>query len=166
MRKYSRRTATAGVATAVAVASGVAWASWLTTGSGTASGQAGEAVSVDVVGVSVGQKLVPGRTGDVGLSVHNPNTYRIHITRVRLSDETVGITADKTGCANTGVEFPVTPVNSNPLNRKIASVNWFLDAGLTGTFTMFGQVRMTNASDNACQDAVFTIPVALTAELA
>jgi hypothetical protein len=35
-------------------------------------------------------------------------------------------------------------------------------AGATSTFTLSGAVSMSNASDNTCQGAIFTIPVDVT----
>jgi hypothetical protein len=64
------------------------------------------------------------------------------------------ITSDKgAACdASTGVTFS----NQTGLTLDLA-------AGATATLTVPNSVSMSNASDNSCQGAVFTVPVTLTA---
>jgi hypothetical protein len=63
------------------------------------------------------------------------------------------VTSDKgTACdASTGVTF----TNQTGLTLDIPATS-------AATFTLTGSVAMSNASDNTCQGAVFTIPVSLT----
>ena len=62
------------------------------------------------------------------------------------------ITSDKgSACdASTGVTF--TDQHTQALD---------VPANSSATFTLAGVVHMSNASDNSCQGAVFTIPVSL-----
>ena len=63
------------------------------------------------------------------------------------------VTSDKgVACnASTGVTF----TDQTGLALDVAG-------GATSTFTLSGAVSMTNASDNSCQGAIFTIPVDVT----
>jgi hypothetical protein len=62
------------------------------------------------------------------------------------------ITSDKgAACdASTGVTF----TNQSGLTLDVP-------ASTSATFTLSGSVAMSNASDNSCQGAVFTVPVSL-----
>jgi hypothetical protein len=85
--------------------------------------------------------------------VTNPNSFPVRITAV--SKQAVGsITSDKGAACNasTGVTF----TDQSGLTLDLA-------AGATSTFTLSGAVSMSNASDNSCQGAIFTIPVDVTA---
>src|SRR5258708_5910569 len=64
------------------------------------------------------------------------------------------ITSDKgAACdAATGVTF----TNTSGLSQAVA-------AGATVSFSLAGRLAMSNASDNSCQGAVFTVPITLVA---
>ena len=129
-----------------------ALAAWHGAGSGTAAARATSAQALSTVdaSASTSAQLYPGGSGDVKLSIHNPNAYPVRVTSVTGSGT---ITSDKgAACdASTGVTF----ANQTGLSLDVA-------AGATTTFTLSGAASMSNASDNACQGAVFTIPVSLT----
>lgn len=160
MRKFSRRTVASGVAIAIATTSGIAWANWISTGTGTGKAKAGQAIKVDVSG-NVTDKLVPGRTADLKVTVTNQNPYKVRINRVR---RTAAVTADAShpGCVTTGVVFPVNPVTDSD---DTIGVEWRVNGKETKTFTVAGEVRMTNGSDNGCQGATFAIPLRVVAEI-
>ena len=86
------------------------------------------------------------------LKVTNSNSFPVRITSVTKQ---VGgtITSDKGAACNasTGVTF----TDQTGLALDVA-------AGATSTFTLSGAVSMSNASDNTCQGAIFTIPVDVT----
>src|ERR671922_2495643 len=86
----------------------------------------------------------------VGVKVSNPNPFPVRITAVAGNGT---ITSDKgAACdASTGVTF----ANQSGLALDVA-------AGATATLTVAGAVSMSNASDNSCQGAVFTVPVSVT----
>ena len=94
--------------------------------------------------------LVSGATGAAYVRVTNPNAFAVSITTVT---RTGAITSDKgAACdASTGVTF----ANQSGLSQAVA-------AGATATITLSGAVSMSNASDNSCQGALFTIPVSVT----
>jgi hypothetical protein len=95
--------------------------------------------------------LYPGATGSVKLKVTNPNPFPVRITAV--AKQASAISSDKgAACdASTGVTFS----DQTGLALDVA-------AGATTTLTLANAISMSNASDNSCQGAVFTIPVNVT----
>jgi hypothetical protein len=87
----------------------------------------------------------------VKLTVTNPNGFAVTVTGVTGGG---AITSDKgaTCNASTGVTF----TNTTGLSQAIG-------AGATVTFSLAGKAAMSNSSVDACQGAIFTIPVTLTA---
>jgi hypothetical protein len=95
--------------------------------------------------------LYPGATAPLKLRVTNGNSFPVRITAVSAN---VTITSDKgAACdASTGVTF----ANQSGLALDV-------DAAATTTLTVPSSVSMSNASDNSCQGAMFTVPVTVTA---
>jgi hypothetical protein len=136
----------------VLMAGTIALAAWTAGGTGSGYAKATTAqnlTTVDVSGSTTAQ-LYPGGTGDLKLSVTNPNAYAVTITSVAGSGT---ITSDKGAACNasTGVSYTTQ-----------SSLSQVVGAGATVPFTLTGSVAMSNASDNTCQGAVFTVPVTLT----
>jgi hypothetical protein len=133
------------------VAAGVAYAAWTASGSGSGYAKAGTAQALDSVDVSAttSATLYPGATGDLQLRIDNPNPYPVRVTTVTGSG---AITSDKGAACNasTGVTF----ADQSGLTLDVP-------ASSASTFTLSGSVSMSNASDNSCQGAVFTVPVTL-----
>jgi hypothetical protein len=136
------------------VATGVIVAAWSTSGSGNGYAKAGTASALtigDASAATVGD-LYPGGTGSVKLKVTNPNPFAVRITTV--AKQAAGtITSDKGAACNasTGVTF----TDQTGLALDVAG-------GATQTFSLANAVSMSNASDNTCQGAIFTIPVDVT----
>ena len=139
------------VIASLAVTAGVAYAAWTASGSGSGYAKAGTAQALATLDASAATSasLYPGATGSVKLKVDNPNPYPIRITSVSGNG---AITSDKgAACdASTGVAFS----NQTGLTLDVP-------ASSNATFTLANAVSMSNASDNSCQGAVFTIPVSL-----
>lgn len=135
----------------VALAASVAFAAWTATGTGSGYTQATTAQALSTVDVSASTtaQLYPGGTSDVKIRISNPNPYPVVVTDVEGSG---AITSDKGGAcdASTGVSF------TDQTGQSIA-----VAAGSTTNVTFAGAASMTNASDNTCQGAIFTIPVTL-----
>ena len=143
------------VAVAVAgVTAAIGIAAWVTSGSGPgyAKATSSSALSLSDASAAATADLYPGATGAVKVKVTNPNSFAVRITSV-VKQATVAISSDKGAACNaaTGVSF----ADQTGLALDIA-------AGATATFTLAGAVSMSNASDNSCQGATFTIPVEVT----
>jgi hypothetical protein len=156
MRNRKRTKLVVGLAVgvvAVAVA-GIAIAAWAVTGSGTGYAKAGSssALTLSDATASTSADLYPGVTGAVKLKVSNPNPFPVRITAVAGNG---AITSDKgAACdAATGVTF------SNQSGQTLD----LLANETNHVFTLATAVSMSNASDNSCQGAVFSIPVSVTA---
>ncbi len=126
----------------------VTFGSWSAVGSGYAKPVTASNLTInDVVGTTVAN-LYPGGTGDVKFSVTNPNAFPITITDVTANG---AATSDNATCtASTGVTFTTT-----------TGLTQAVGANATVAFTLAGKAAMTNASVNACQGAIFTLPVTL-----
>ena len=152
--RISRKVFVAFAAVVALVATGVIVAAWSTTGSGNGYAKAGTASALtigDASAATVGD-LYPGGSVAVKLKVTNPNPFAVRITTVAKQTGGV-ITSDKGAACNasTGVTF----TDQTGLALDLA-------AGATTTFSLANAVSMSNASDNTCQGAIFTIPVDVT----
>lgn len=137
----------------VLVLSSIVLAAWSTSGSGTGFAKAGTASAL-VIGdasASTTADLYPGATGSVKLAVTNNNSFPVRVTAV--TKQAGAITSDKGAACNaaTGVTF----TNQSGLTLDVG-------ANASATFNLPSAVSMTNASDNTCQGAVFSIPVDVT----
>ena len=142
------------VAIAALVVSGVLYAAWSTSGSGNGYAKAGtsSALTLSDASASTTADLYPGGTGAVKVKITNPNPFNVRVTTVTLHSGGT-ITSDKGAACNasTGVTF----TDQTGLALDVAG-------GATQVFTLSGAVAMSNASDNTCQGAIFTIPVDVT----
>lgn len=138
-----------GVVLGSAVVTNLAFAAWNSTGTGSGSAAATTARALTTTAASTTAQLFPGATGDLKITIKNDNAYPVRVTDVAGNGV---ITSDKgAACdASTGVTFT---------DRHGQTFD--VPANGSATFTLTGAVQMSNASDNACQGAVFTIPVSL-----
>ena len=139
-----------GVITTTLLAAGVAFAAWNAsgTGSGYAKATTAQVLTTSDVAATTTAQLYPGGTADVKIKISNPNPYPVRITSITGNG---AITSDKgAACdASTGVTYT---------NQ---SGTFDVAANSDASFTLLGAVAMSNASDNTCQGAVFTVPVSL-----
>ena len=139
-----------GVVTTALLAAGVAFAAWNATGTGSGYAKAttAQVLTTSDVAATTTAQLYPGGTADVKIKINNPNPYPVRVTTINGSG---AITSDKgAACdASTGVTF----TNQSGTFDVAANSN--------ASFTLAGAVAMSNASDNSCQGAVFTVPVSL-----
>lgn len=147
MLRPRKKIVVAGGLVAGMLASGVAFAAWTADGTGTGQARATVAEALTASPATASAHLFPGGTGEVKLTISNPNDYDVNVTSI--TNGTGAITADKAGCTVTGVTFAG------------ATGNWLVDANGSLEVTLANAASMSNDSDNACQGAVFTIPVAL-----
>lgn len=150
-RRGHKKIFLAAAAAILVAAVGVAYAAWTAGGSGSGYAKATTAQALATIDVSASTPatLYPGATGNLKLEIDNPNPYPVRITSVSGAGT---ITSDKgAACdASTGVSF----ANQSGLTLDVPGSS-------SATFTLSGAVSMSNASDNSCQGAVFTVPVSL-----
>ena len=156
MRKNINRKVAVGVLAATMAAVGLVYAAWTTNGSGNAYAKAGTAAAISTVDVSASTTatLYPGVSGDVLIKLDNPNPYTVTVTGV-TGTGTITADAGHSGCTTTGVTFTNQTGLSLVIPAKSGGVDGVLQTSLSGA------ASMSNASLNACQGAVFTIPVTI-----
>ena len=154
-RRVSKKLAVATTVAALAVV-GLVYAAWTTNGSGSGYAKAGTAQALSTIDVSAGisATLYPGGTGDVVIKISNPNPYPVTVTAVSANGS---VTPDgaHSGCSPSGVTFTNQTGLSISVPAKVGATNGETQTSLTGA------AAMSNASVDACQGAVFTIPVTI-----
>lgn len=152
MLSGNRRLIGTGLTVIALAAVGLVYAAWTASGGGQGYAKATNAQALTTVDVSASTTatLYPGADGDVLVRVSNPNPYPVRVTDVTGSGP---ITADAghPACVTTGVTF----TDQTGLTLDVPG------SGQTQT-SLSGAAHMSNASDNGCQGATFTIPVSLT----
>jgi hypothetical protein len=150
--RLKKRALIVAVIAATALGTSLAWAAWTTSGSGTGYAKAASSSSLTLGDASAATSadLYPGAVGDLKVKVTNPNAFPVEITAVTGGG---GATSNAGAACNaaTGVAF----ADQTGLALE-------LDAGETDTFTLTDAVTMSNASANACQGALFSVPVNVT----
>lgn len=145
MNRKQRILAGLGVA-ALVVGSGVAYASWTASGTGSGAAKAATAQALVVTAGTTTADLYPGFTqGDVFLRVTNPNPYGVNITSLTPG----AITTSAPGCVSTNITIAAPtglniPVAANATNFAVTVPNI---------------VTMIAAAPDACQGVTFTIAV-------
>jgi hypothetical protein len=117
----------------------VAFAAWTSngTGTGTATATTSKNLTVNVTNIS---GLYPTGTFNVPFTVTNPNPYAVTLSKVQLqsvSTTAVGCTASVVSGADL-VDTDVIPAGGTSASRNFS-------------------VSMSNAAEDACQGAVFTL---------
>lgn len=130
---------------------GTAAASWRAAGDGSGNAAATTASDLTTLDASAlaPAELYPGGTGDVIVRLSNPNPFPLDVDRI---DGSGVITSDAgAACdASTGVTFD-----------DRAGLGLVVPAGSTLTVTLADAATMDATSDDACQGAIFTIPVTI-----
>jgi hypothetical protein len=132
----------------------VTFGSWVVgsdPGAGYSKAKSSTNLTLNDVSASTVADLYPGGTGNVLVSITNPNPFAVTITSITGT----GVITSNAGApctASTGVTF----TNQTGLSLALA-------AGATTTFTLSGKAAMSNASVTSCQGAIFTIPVIVAA---
>jgi hypothetical protein len=154
-RKFGKRMTLMATALSLLLAAGVAYAAWTASGSGLGYAKAGSAQALTTVdaSASVVNTLVPGGTGDFAVTVSNPNAYPVSVSAVTLNGSVTGSGGTGT-CTTTGVTISQAAIN--------ATVPFTVPAHSTHTDVVANGASMSNASDDGCQGATFTVPVTLT----
>lgn len=129
----------------------VAMAAWVAGGTGNGYAKAGSSQALTTSPVAVTTNLLfPGASGDVKVTINNPNPYLVHVTSIAQTPSSTITSSGGSGtCTTNGVTFT---------NQ---SGSWTVPASSSSTVTLSGAAAMSNASDDGCQGATFTIPVTL-----
>lgn len=156
MRKLSRKgmaILSASAVAAVAVNAGAAWAYWKVSGSGTATSSVGSIAALRASGTPAhNAPLFPGVTRGMRVTVTNPNSFLVRLSRIERSTAPVVVDKAHDDCVHSGVQLAAA---SYP-------VTWDVPANETRSFTLPDAITMTDASDSACQGATFRLPVLVT----
>jgi hypothetical protein len=157
LRIPSRKRRIIGVAITMLVLGvvGLVYAAWVTDGSGAGYAKAGNAQDLTTVDVSASTTatLYPGGDGDVLIRIKNPNSYPVEVSGI-AGDGAITADAGHASCVTTGVTFT---------NQTGLTIDVPANGGETQT-TLSNAAHMSNASDNGCQGATFTIPVILSGQ--
>lgn len=129
---------------------GTAYAFWSAAGTGSGAAAAGTMQPLTTSPATAASGLLyPGSTGDLRLTIANPNPFAVTVSSVVGNGP---VTSDKgAACdASTGVAF-----------TDQTGLALVVPPGSSQSFTLAGSVTMDNSSDDSCQGAAFTVPVAL-----
>jgi hypothetical protein len=148
MKLNSKRTArrSGGILIAIIAlfAGAVAFAAWTSSGTGTATATARSAQAL-TINVSNVTGLYPTGSTNIPFTVTNPNPYAVTLSKISLND----VTTTAAGCTASvvsGADLVDTDV---------------IAAGATTASRNFS-VTMSNAAEDACQGAVFTVTLKAT----
>jgi hypothetical protein len=159
MRTITKRLAVLGATTALAVGGGIAYASWLASGSGDATAQAGSATALTVSEATASAALVPGGDADLVFTVGNGNPYPVNLTAASLTNLRATPATNKTCTVATS---GVTSIATVPAPTG----GWAVGPGGNLKITLPKALHMSNSSDDGCQGATFTVAVTITGQSA
>src|SRR6476619_7013862 len=135
---------------------GVASAAWTTGGSGSGQASAGTAASMSISAGTPSSSLYPTASADVAAVISNPNPYKVHVSSIALG--AISVDGGHSGC-NTGSVSVTSPQDNSgsgwDVPAKSGAVNGTLNVDMANA------ISMSNAANDSCQGATFT--VALTA---
>ena len=138
----------------VGLGGGAAYAFLSGSGAGSGAATTGSSSSITVLAATgtVTNKLAPGTTGDLRLTVNNPNSGAVTITGI-AGNGSVTASGGIGTCTTTGVSVPT----QSGLNVSVSS-------GSSVSVVIPGAVAMSVASSTGCQSATFQVPVTLTVQ--
>jgi hypothetical protein len=147
-----RRTLTLAAATVVAgvLVTGVSYAFWTATGSGSATVSSATAAALTVTSSSpVVSDLYPGKpTQALTFVISNTNGYAVNVTSAALGTAT---SSDATNCPTTNLTITAGPYTLNLVAPANGSVNG----------SIAGFVQMKTTAGNLCQGVTFTFPLTI-----
>jgi hypothetical protein len=139
------------VALVLGLGAGAAYGYFTSTGHGSGTASTGTAASVTVNEATgtVSTPLFPGSTGDMLVSLTNPNSYAVTITSITLNG-TITPDSGHPSCTTAGVTLQTL----TGLSINVTSGTDHLDIS--------NAVAMGASSSNGCQSATFQVPVTIT----
>ena len=158
MRNPSRKHRVIGGAVTLLVLGivGLVYAAWTTNGTGSGYAKAGSSQALTTVDVSASTtaSLYPGVDGNVLIKINNPNPYPVRVTDVTGNGAISADAGHSTCGSDAGHPTGVTFTDQTGQTIDIA-------ASSSTQTTLTNAAHMSNASDDSCQGATFTIPVSL-----
>jgi hypothetical protein len=158
VRNLSRKRRLVGAVITMLVlgAVGLVYAAWTTTGGGAGYAKAKTAQALTTVDVSASTSatLYPGADGDVLIKISNPNPYPVQVTDVTGNGAVTADSGHSTCGSDVGHPTGVTFTDQTGQTINVA-------ASATTQTTLTSAAHMSNASDDSCQGATFTVPVTL-----
>jgi hypothetical protein len=161
MLKTTRSRVVAGLTVGViAVTGALATAAWLAngTGSGSAKATSSKTLVLSDASASVSADLYPGASGDLVLKIENPNGFPVQLTSITQDGDITSSAGTSCKAASTGLTYTAP--------ASLADKAFNIAAGQTKTITLDDALAMSNASDDSCQGATFTVPVKVAAQSA
>ncbi len=159
-----RRLIPAALTVLVLGAVGLVYAAWTTSGNGSgyAKAKTAQALSTVDVAASTTATLYPTGDGDVLIQIHNPNPYQVTVSSIT---GTGAVTADAghSTCGSDG-SHPTGVTFTDQTGLSLVVPDAATDSGDGNgnkQVTLTGAAHMSNASDDSCQGATFTIPVSI-----
>lgn len=135
---------------------GSAFAYFTSTGSGSGAATVGHVTGVTVLKSTgtASPKLQPGASGDLKLTITNPNHFTVTVVHIKQAPGTIGVSGAKGACtgATSGVSVPTE------------TISYSVGAGGTYTITIATGAHLGTTSPTGCQGATFSIPVTITVE--
>jgi len=148
--RFTKKGVAVGTIVGSVLAGGIAYATWTlpSTGSGSGYAVAGHAVALSTsdAHASVVNKLYPGTTGDLAVTIHNSNPFPVTVTSVTFGDPTTAVAGCTTPALTWTASAP-TWVSQN------------INANSDGTAVVYANALTMGNSSNDCQDATLTLPV-------
>ena len=121
---------------------------------GLRQGEAAQALTTIDVSASTSATLYPGADGNVLIKISNPNPYPVQVTDVTGNGAITADSGHSTCGSDVGHPTGVTFTDQTGQTINVA-------ASASTQTTLTGAAHMSNASDDSCQGATFTIPVTL-----
>ena len=149
-----RRLIFAAVTVMVLAIASLGYAAWTSAGNGSGIAKASTAQALTTVTATASAGLYPGANAALSLQVSNPNPYPVTVTDV-TGNGTITADASHSTCGQDATH-PTGVTYTDQHNLSIA-----VPANGTSSVSVSNSVHMSNASDNSCQGATFTIPVSL-----
>jgi len=148
--------AAAGVPVALLAGTGIAFATWTTSGSGSGAGQTDVAQSLVVTVVTPGQSaasLYPGGpAGWVYFTVQNPNPFAVNLTGLTWGTP---VSANPTACPSSN--FSIDSGAPTTLDFPVAATT------TSGALQINNVVDLAHSAPNGCQGVEVTVPVTVSA---
>jgi hypothetical protein len=156
MRKFTRRTSALSGGIALLTVTGVAFAAWTSSGSGSGTAQSTTSANSNITAATFAADLYPGATKSITVTMTNPNDYPVVVTSISAGSSLLL----NTTCAAASVTSDARTLDNSGLVQSDNTTKTIAAQG-SATYTLV--THMIADPDNACKSQSF--PLALTAIL-